>query len=228
MSTASWTSASVAPGRVRRRDVGGGEVARLASDRPRDVEQRAHLGVEALGRPDLDRVDQRHEIGGAAPLEERGRERAVRVHAVEAVVRRGDRGREHLALAALDRGPGKSLTSSSSARPRRWTPRPGVSRIAARIPGTSGSPPTIGSSCERARRSSSRAMPAFSFRPGPIPSRVCRLEASGEARSACHQSARPRGQHGHVEPAPAGRSTDRERERERRRRLSTAGRPGAS
>src|SRR3954469_4364501 len=59
--------------------------------------------------------------------------------------------------------PGKSLTSSSSASPRRWTPRPGVRRMAAPMPGTSGMPPTRTSSCARATRSSSRAI-------GPDPS----------------------------------------------------------
>src|SRR4029079_4515639 len=60
--------------------------------------------------------------------------------------------------------PGKSLTSSSSARPRRWTPSSGVSRIAAPIPGTSGRPPTIGSSRARSSRSSSRAIDHISHR----------------------------------------------------------------
>ena len=41
-------------------------------------------------------------------------------------------------------------------------PSSGVNRSAVRIPGTSGNPPTIGSSCERTRRSSSRAMRSFS------------------------------------------------------------------
>src|SRR4029453_3542781 len=55
---------------------------------------------------------------------------------------------------------------SSSARPRRWTPRPGVNRIAARIPGASGRPPTIGSCRARSSRSSSRAMCSFSIPSG--------------------------------------------------------------
>ena len=81
--------------------------------------------------------------------------------------------------------PGKSLTSSSSARPRRWTPRPGVSRIAARIPGTSGRPPTRGSCWERRRRSSSRSvMSSYSGRRG------CRMRPKYDAatRDGCRDA----------------------------------------
>ena len=53
-------------GGVRRRDVGGGQVARLASHGSRDVEQRAHLVVESLGGSELDPVDERHELRRSA------------------------------------------------------------------------------------------------------------------------------------------------------------------
>ena len=104
MRTASWTSASVAPACGRRRDVGGGQVERLAPDGPGDVEQRLHLVVEAVGRAELDRRRPAARARSSPlSLEQRGRERAVRVHAEEAVVRRRDGRREHLALGALER-----------------------------------------------------------------------------------------------------------------------------
>jgi hypothetical protein len=59
ISTASWTSASLAPAARARGDVGGGQLEAVPADRPGDVEQGLHLGVEALGRALLDLVDQR-------------------------------------------------------------------------------------------------------------------------------------------------------------------------
>ena len=44
------------------------------------------------------------QVRGSVAFEQRGGERTVRIHAVEAVVRRGDGGREHLPLGAFQRG----------------------------------------------------------------------------------------------------------------------------
>ena len=76
----------------------------IASDGPRDVEEGAHLVVEALRRADLDRVDERRQVRRSVTFEQRVGERTVRVHAVEAVVRRGDGGGEHLPLGAFEGG----------------------------------------------------------------------------------------------------------------------------
>ena len=104
MSTASWTSASVAPAacaaatsaavrsRGSRRTVRAmWSSARILSSKPSDDPSltTSTSGTRSVAPP---------------PFEQRGRERAVRVHAVEAVVRRGDGGREHLALGAFERG----------------------------------------------------------------------------------------------------------------------------
>ena len=103
MSTASWTSASDAPAAWAAATSAAVSSRGSRADGSGDVEEGLHLGVEAVGRSDLDRVDQRRALGGAVPLEERRRERAVRIHAVEAIVRGRDGGGEHLPLGALDR-----------------------------------------------------------------------------------------------------------------------------
>ena len=57
MRTASWTSASLAPAAVAASTSAAVRPQRVAPDGPGDVEQRPHLGVEAVGRAVLDHVD---------------------------------------------------------------------------------------------------------------------------------------------------------------------------
>jgi hypothetical protein len=71
------------------------------------MQKSLHLVVEAVGRSALDHVHERHVLSRPVALEQSGRERAVRVHAVEAVVRRRHGRREHLALRANEGGAGK-------------------------------------------------------------------------------------------------------------------------
>ena len=98
MSTASWTSASVAPASWAAATSSAVRSRGSPLDGPGDVEQGPHLGVEPSEEPVL----MTSMSGGArsSPSTSRsgGREGAVRVHAEEAVVGRGHGRREHLAL----------------------------------------------------------------------------------------------------------------------------------
>ena len=153
----------------RELDVGVGRTGRCAAATSPRSARGAHRGrcVRCAGGPascrrnprmtDLSASISGAQLGGAVLLEQRGREGPVRIHAEEAVVRGRDGGGEHLVLVAPDLAPGKSWTSSSSASPRRWTPGQASADRGA-DPGTSGNPPTIGSSRERSSRSASRVI----------------------------------------------------------------------
>ena len=58
-------------GRQRGLDVRLGQAARLAADGPGDVEQRLHLGVQAMRCAVLDDVDDRRQLGGAIAFQQR-------------------------------------------------------------------------------------------------------------------------------------------------------------
>ena len=58
------------PGGVRRLDVSGGQVARLASHGSSDVEKRPHLVVESVGCAELDPLDERQAFRLALSLEQ--------------------------------------------------------------------------------------------------------------------------------------------------------------
>ena len=117
MSTASWTSASLAPAAWAAATSSGRELAGVAAHGPGDVEERLHLVVEPVGRAELDDVDQRQPLGLAVDLEQGAREGAVGVHAVEAVVGGGDGRGEHLALGPADRGPGEVVDEQLVGQP---------------------------------------------------------------------------------------------------------------
>ena len=104
-------------GRERALDVAARDGARVAPDAARDLDERGELGREALRAAGLDAVDEVGDAGGAVAAQQLRRERAVRVHAVEAVVAGRHRGRDQLALGARDRRAGEVLDEQRVGEP---------------------------------------------------------------------------------------------------------------
>ena len=116
MRIASWTSASVAPASY----ASPTSAAVSSSGRARTVRamwrSACILASKPSDEPTLTVLDERRELR-SRPLQERGGKRAVRVHAEEAVVGRRDRGGEHLALGAADRGARKVVDEELVGQP---------------------------------------------------------------------------------------------------------------
>ena len=137
-----------------------GQRARVSADGAGDVQQRLHLGVEAIGRADLDRVEQRR----PARARPRAPSRAVACAAWESMQKKQSLPADTAVASisrscARDRRPGIRLDEQPG-RPVRAGGRRAAASGASRrrCPGTSGRLPTIGSSCARSCRSSSRAI----------------------------------------------------------------------